>query len=335
MLRTKARLYFTVMLMLVMVSASLTAQKNTSKAKENTGSLPGIIWRDPGDVASLNLLYGAGGKEHAPNPNGKYTFVKEDTEGTSPKFDIEDAQGTRWKVKLGLEPQSETAATRLLWAAGYFVDEDYYLADLKVTSMPKLHRGGKFVAADGTVRGARLERKPKGVEKLGTWSWFHNPSLDTREFNGLRVMMSFLNNWDLKESNNSMYEIGDERRYAVTDLGATFGKTGSSFSRSRSVPKDYVDSKFIRKVTPEYVDFVMHSRPIFLMAMFPYYHTRARMEKITKHVPRADVKWLAQRLSRLSAEQIRDSFRAAGYTTGEIEEYTRAVQKRIAELNAL
>ena len=335
MLRTKARLYFTVMLMLVMLSASLTAQKNTSKAKENTGSLPGIIWRDPGDVASLNLLYGAGGKEHAPNPNGKYTFVKEDTEGTSPKFDIEDAQGTRWKVKLGLEPQSETAATRLLWAAGYFVDEDYYLADLKVTSMPKLHRGGKFVAADGTVRGARLERKPKGVEKLGTWSWFHNPSLDTREFNGLRVMMSFLNNWDLKESNNSIYEIGDERRYAVTDLGATFGKTGSSFSRSRSVPKDYVDSKFIRKVTPEYVDFVMHSRPIFLMAMFPYYHTRARMEKITKHVPRADVKWLAQRLSQLSAEQIRDSFRAAGYTTGEIEEYTRAVQKRIAELNAL
>jgi hypothetical protein len=335
MLRTKARLYFTVMLMLVMLSASLTAQKNNSKAKENTGSLPGIIWRDPGDVASLNLLYGAGGKEHAPNPNGKYTFVKEDTEGTSPKFDIEDAQGTRWKVKLGLEPQSETAATRLLWAAGYFVDEDYYLADLKVTSMPKLHRGGKFVAADGTVRGARLERKPKGVEKLGTWSWFHNPSLDTREFNGLRVMMSFLNNWDLKESNNSIYEIGDERRYAVTDLGATFGKTGSSFSRSRSVPKDYVDSKFIRKVTPEYVDFVMHSRPIFLMAMFPYYHTRARMEKITKHVPRADVKWLAQRLSQLSAEQIRDSFRAAGYTTGEIEEYTRAVQKRIAELNAL
>jgi hypothetical protein len=335
MLRTKARLYFTVMLMLVMLSASLTAQKNTSKAKENTGSLPGIIWRDPGDVASLNLLYGVGGKEHAPNPNGKYTFVKEDTEGTSPKFDIEDAQGTRWKVKLGLEPQSETAATRLLWAAGYFVDEDYYLADLKVTSMPKLHRGGKFVAADGTVHGARLERKPKGVEKLGTWSWFHNPSLDTREFNGLRVMMSFLNNWDLKESNNSIYEIGDERRYAVTDLGATFGKTGSSFSRSRSVPKDYVDSKFIRKVTPEYVDFVMHSRPIFLMAMFPYYHTRARMEKITKHVPRADVKWLAQRLSQLSAEQIRDSFRAGGYTPEEVTVYTQAVQKRIAELNAL
>ena len=335
MLRTKARLYFTVMLMLVMLSASLTAQKNTSKAKENTGSLPGIIWRDPGDVASLNLLYGAGGKEHAPNPNGKYTFVKEDTEGTSPKFDIEDAQGTRWKVKLGLEPQSETAATRLLWAAGYFVDEDYYLADLKVTSMPKLHRGGKFVAADGTVHGARLERKPKGVEKLGTWSWFHNPSLDTREFNGLRVMMSFLNNWDLKESNNSIYEIGDERRYAVTDLGATFGKTGSSFSRSRSVPKDYVDSKFIRKVTPEYVDFVMHSRPIFLMAMFPYYHTRARMEKITKHVPRADVKWLAQRLSQLSAEQIRDSFLAGGYTPEEVTMYMQAVQKRIAELNAL
>ena len=44
---------------------------------------------------------------------------------TSPKFDVEDDQHVQWRVKLGEEPQSETAATRLLWAAGYFVDEDY------------------------------------------------------------------------------------------------------------------------------------------------------------------------------------------------------------------
>jgi hypothetical protein len=338
MQRAKTRLYSTLllMLMLLMLSASSTAQKKDKvKEKENAANLPAVIWRDPGDVASLNLLYGAGGKAHAPDPNGTYTFVKEDLKGSSPKFDVEDAQGVGWKVKLGAEPQSETAATRFLWAAGYFVDEDYYLAEFKVTGMPKLHRGNKFISADGTVHGARLERKSKEEKKLDNWDWFANPFLDKREFNGLRIMMALVNNWDLKEINNSIYEVGDERRYAVTDLGATFGKTGNSFSRSRSVLKDYVDSKFIKKATPEYVDFVMHSRPIFLTVITPYYHTRARMEKITRHVPRADVKWLAQRLSQLSEEQIRDSFRAAGYTAEEIEGYTKAVQKRIAELNAL
>ena len=34
----------------------------------------------------------------------------------------------------------------------------------------------------------------------------------------------------------------------------------------------------------------------------------------------------------LSEEQIRDGFRAAGYTPEEIEVYTQAMRKRIAEL---
>ena len=48
--------------------------------------------------------------------------------GTSPKLKVKDAQGVEWKVKMGAEPQAETAATRFLWAAGYFVDEDYFQA---------------------------------------------------------------------------------------------------------------------------------------------------------------------------------------------------------------
>ena len=198
MQRTKARLYFAVMLVLLALPASLTAaQKHKDKEMGNAANLPEVIWRDPGDVASLNLLYGAGGKEHAPDPDGKFTFVKEDKQGTSPKFDITDEQGVQWKVKLGQEPQSETAATRLLWAAGYFVDEDYYLAEFKVTGMPKLHRGNNFVSADGTVHRARLERKLQEVKKAGNWGWFDNPFLNQQELNGLRVMMSLLNNWDL------------------------------------------------------------------------------------------------------------------------------------------
>ena len=90
-------------------------------------------------LTSLNLLLWAGGKEH--QPAGKFTFVKEDKQGTSPKFEIVDEQGVHWKAKLGEETKSETAATRLVWAAGYFTDEDYYLPELRVEKMPKLEPG--------------------------------------------------------------------------------------------------------------------------------------------------------------------------------------------------
>jgi hypothetical protein len=59
------------------------------------------------------------------------------------------------------------------------------------------------------------------------------------------------------------------------------------------------------------------------------------MEQITKGIPRADARWLGQILAPLSLEQIRDCFRAAGYTQEEIDLYTQVVQTRIAELNAL
>jgi hypothetical protein len=338
--RTKLLVYSTrtlLLLMLLTFSSSLKAQKkDKDKDNEKAANLPQVIWQDRGDMASLNTLDGAGGKAHAPDAQGKFTFVAEDMEGTSPKFDVEDEQGVRWRVKLGQEPQSETAATRLLWAAGYFVDEDYYLAELKVTDMPKLRRGANLVSEDGTVHGARLERKLKEVKKLDTWNWFDNPFLNQQTFDGLRVMMSLLNNWDLKEINNSVYEVNGERRYLVSDAGATFGNTGNTITRSKSAPKSYTESKFIAKAGPDFVDFVMHSRPFFLGAVdVPNYQERTRMEQVTKHIPLADARWLGHRLSSLSEEQIRDCFRAAGYTPEEVTLYSETVRQRIAELEAL
>jgi hypothetical protein len=337
MQRTRVILRVTLILLVLTLSAPIAAQKRAKQEeKEKAANLPAVIWHDPGGVETLDLLYGAGGREHAPEPHGKYTFLKEDLKKTSPKFDVEDEQGVRWRVKLGQEPQAETAATRMLWAAGYFVDEDYYLTEFKVTGLPKLHRGQSFVSADGTVHRARLKRRSKEVKKLGDWDWFDNPFLGTKELNGLRVMMSSLNNWDLDRTNNSIYEVDGERHYLVSDVGASFGRTGNSLTRSKSVLKYYANSKFIEKVTPDYVDFVMHSRPFFLTVFHvPNYHKRTQMEQITKHIPRTDAKWLGKRLAQLSEEQIRDCFRAAGYASEEIEGYTKAVERRIAELNAL
>ena len=315
------------------IAAPKPPKKNIKTSEERVLA---VVWRDPGDVSTLNLFYGAGGKEHAPDPDGKFTFVKEDMNGTSPKFDVKDENGVEWRVKLGQEPQSETAATRLLWAAGYFVDEDYYLTELKVQDLPKLRRGRSFVSKQGMVYRARLERRIKNVKKLGNWDWFHNQCGTATEMNGLRIMMSFINNWDLKSTNNEVEDVGGERRCVVTDLGATLGGTGNVFERSKGVETDYVRSPFISKVRPDYVNFTLHSRP-FLLTVFnlPNYLARTRMEKITKNIPRADARWLGQRLALLSTEQIHDCFSAAGYTQKEIDGYTMVVQRRIAQLKAL
>jgi hypothetical protein len=144
-----------------------------ARAAEVTRVPSAALWRDRGNAASLNLAYGSGSKEH--QPSGKFTFLKEDKQGTAPKFEVVDEQGVRWKVKLGEEGKSETAATRLIWAAGYFTDEDYYLPELRVEKMPKLSRGHQLVSADGVIAGARLERSVKGQKKRGNWSWFKNP----------------------------------------------------------------------------------------------------------------------------------------------------------------
>src|SRR5215217_3973201 len=122
------------------------------------------LWRDRGDIGSLDLFYGTGGKEH--QPGGTFTFVKEDTGGSQPKFVVIDQQDVTWKAKLGVESRSETAATRLLWAAGYFTDEDYYLPELRIEKMTKLNRGSKFVSKNGVVQGVRLERSVEGQKKI-------------------------------------------------------------------------------------------------------------------------------------------------------------------------
>jgi hypothetical protein len=318
-------------------SVGVTAQKNGKGADTVVAAgLPDRIWRDPGDIATLDLTSGSGGRARAPDTAGTFTFVSEDRASSSPKFEVADAQGVEWKVKLGPEAQPETAASRFLWAAGYFADEDYYVAELTVTGLPTLRRGQKLVSAGGVVHGARLERKRTAVDKVGDWDWFDNPFVGQRELNGLRVMMSLLNNWDLKQINNAIYAVDGEHHYAISDGGATFGNTGSVMTRSKGIPKDYEESKFIAKITPDFVDFVLHSRPFFLgVFSASRYEERTRMEKITRHIPRADARWLGQRLSMLTEDQIRDGFRAAGYDAADVETLTRTFRLRIAALEAL
>ncbi len=293
-----------------------------------------VLWRDRGDVAALNLLDGPGGTTRAPGTNFK--FIAESKSGTSPKFDVEDENGAKWRVKLGPEVKSETAATRLVWAAGYFTDEDYYRPQIRVQGLQPLSRGNKYISEGAIVRGTRLERQGGG-KKLKDWSWYETRVDGTREFNGLRVMMALINNWDLKEVNNAVYDEGSAgQRYVVSDLGASLGRTGNNFCRSKGVMKDYVQTKFVKKVTPDHVDFVMHSRPFFLTIFnFPNYRFRTRMESVTRDIPLADARWLGNLLGQFSTDQIGDCFRAGGFPPAEVEGFTRVVIQRIDALKKL
>jgi hypothetical protein len=308
----------------LLLAAPIFAQKAGS---------PAVIWHDRGDAAALDLMGGSGGKDREPGINFK--FIKESQNGTSPKFEVEDENGARWKVKLGVEAKAETAASRLLWAAGFFVDEDYYRPQIRVHELKRLARGQEFVSNGDTVTGARLERALSGESQ--DWSWYDNPFVGTREFNGLRVMMALVNNWDLKQINNgSSSARAGEGQYRITDLGATLGRTGNSFSRTKGVMKDYEETRFIEKVTPTYVDFVMHSRPFFLSVFnLPNYRFRTRMESVAKRIPIDDARWIGNRLGQFSTGQIGDCFRAAGFSPTDVDAYTRVVVQRIAALKKL
>ncbi len=305
-------------------------------AKETSGEGPAVLWRDPVDITSRNLYYGPGGKAH--EPSGTFTFEKEDRGGSNPKFDVIDQNGVKWGAKLDEEARPETVASRLVWAVGYFANEDYFIPVLQVRNMPRLHRGSHFVSSDGSVRDVRMKRHLKDQKKIGTWSWSKNPFTGTRELYGLRVLMAVISNWDLKDSNTAIFQIrGDqpEQRYLVSDLGSSFGLPGLTWG-SKGGLKEYAHSKLIDKVASQSVDFNVPGPPkVYTFFNAPEMARRFNLRWLGQDIPLPDAKWMGQLLARLSPEQIRDAFRAAGYSPEEVEGYTQVLQRRIAALKGI
>ena len=299
----------------------------------------GILWVDPGDIRSRDLFYGPGGKQG--QPKEPLTFVKEDQGGTNPKFDVVDAAGTKWKAKLGLEARPETAAVRLMWAVGFVTNENYFLPKVQVEKMPtRLNRGQELAGAEGLLRSVRVQRPPES-KKVGNWDWKHNPFVGTREFNGLRVMMALLSNWDLRKVNNAIYADGKKNGpilYEVSDLGASFGRNGESYTNamSKSNLGAYRKAKFVTKVTPERVSFNFPTHlPYLYIFNAPHFFSQARQHWIGRNIPRADVKWMGHLLAKLSHQQICDAFGAAGYSHDQAEAYATVVEARIKQLEQL
>ncbi len=275
-----------------------------------------VMWESV-DVAKRDLFLGPGGREMQPDTS-EITFIKEEKGGSSKKYRIKDAAGRIWVAKIGNEAQAETAAVRLLWGLGYTTEINYLVPSLKIP--------GK-----DTYKNVRLEARPKNVDREGRWSWKENPFTGTDEFAGLKVMMVFLNNWDMKEESNNIVlkvKTGNqtELHYAISDLGATFGRTGYfnipifwRFGRHKNRPDEYSKSKFIDKIDDGFVKFSYVGRN-------PGFFDDIKVEQ---------TRFITNLLVRLSEKQIRDAFRAANYSPEQIDTLTAAVQRRIGELKKI
>lgn len=306
-----------------------------------------VLWVDPQDISSRNLFYGPGGRKDQP-PGGTYKFVEEDLKGTNPKIVVKDRNGVKWTVKMGAEAKPETAATRLVWGIGYFANEDYFLRDLKVEGLPeRLHRGQKMVAPDGTLHDVRLKRHLSDEKKLANWEWKYNAFSGSRELNGLRVLMAVINNWDLTDENADIFleKTGHgsgaksyQQIYMVSDLGSSFGSGRESWPLriGRGDLRAYQRSKFITKTTPGYVNFFEPPHPSWYWLTVPWeFSSKLHIRWIGRRIPRSDARWLGQQLGRLSADQIRDAFRAAGYSAAEGAAFADTIQDRVSALQDL
>ena len=316
MMNHKRKLVTLIAVALLFSVASIQTGLATAKPKKKKEAVTGtpILWQRPDNIAARDLYLGPGGAAMRPDLR-RITFMEDEKGGYSKKYRVRDAAGREWVAKIGKEAQSETSAVRLLWGLGYHTEVNYLV--------PRVTIPGK-----GTFNNVRFEARPEKLKRVGEWKWKKNPFVGTPEFQGLKVLMALINNWDLKDSNNEILKLrtnrGDELRYIISDLGATFGHASSTpifwrLTRSRNHPANYAKSKFFEKVKRDRV----------------VLHFGGKNRGIIKDIKVQDAQWVGSLLSQLSDRQIRDAFRAANYSPGQINLLAGEVRERTNELLSL
>ena len=285
---------------------------------------PPELWRDPSDLAERDLFYGPGGAELAPPATGgTYQFVAYKVSGTNPGYDVRDASGRIWSVKLGIEAQPEVTSSRILWAMGFHQPPTYFVHSFTLTGMDA-----------GEKKIARFRTDLDHWKAAGDWKWYDNAFKNTKPFKGLIVAQLLLNNWDLKTSNNRIYEGTDvmalpKKLYMVRDLGASLGHSKQSpvfnllgtpgGQGSKNDLDDFVEQGFIKKVDGDKV-------------AFDY---RGLNQALVDTVKTPDVIWACELMSRISDAQWQAAFKAGAYPQADADRYIAKLKEKIAQGLAL
>jgi hypothetical protein len=272
------------------------------------------LWKEPD--SPRELFWGIGGARLAPDPNVTYKVLEVKHGGFSMGMTVEGPGKRKWSAKLPPEASTEVVASRLLWAVGYHQPPVYYLGRWNADGSPD---------PNPQLPARFRETKPDlhGLDADGMWSYYRNPFVGTRELNGLLVLQVMLGNSDLKDEQNVLYTLktpfeGASRWYVARDLGQSFGRTGV-LDAPRGDPKVFEETPFIKGMVEQYV-------------RFDY---RGRHGVLVDHMTVQDVRWICEKLQRLTDQQWQDAFRAGGYATETANRFIRRFKQKIEEGLAL
>jgi hypothetical protein len=270
------------------------------------------FWEEPTDLETRDVLHGRWGVERAPDPNGTYAFFRKKRSGNNPGVTVTDAQGREWHVKQGTEAQPEVVLSHVLWALGYHQPPVYYL--------PSFRLADSSGTGTHTERGGRFRLSDASLKNRGPWSWQQNPFVGTTPYQGLLVILVTFNSADLKNENNTLYEVKRARHdsqwwYTVRDLGSSLGATGR-FNPKENDPNLFDRRRFITGVTDGRVEF----------------DYGAINKSLVQHrITPADVRWATGLLARLTDRQWADAFGGAGYEPPVANRFIRRLHEKIAE----
>ena len=292
------------------------------------------LWRDPGPAADRDLAAGAGGRDGAPVP--PFRFLEEHLKGSQPSVSVRDARGRRWRVKWGQEVHTEVFASRLAWAAGYFVETNYFVPSGSIEGVDGLQRAQQHLDEANRFGESCFELDEAGVIKHFDekgWAWHDNPFVGSRELNGLKIVMMLLSNWDNKEvrdvargSNTAIFEYpsgrGWEARYLIIDWGAALGTWGNNIlTRGRWDHERYAAQ------TPEFVGGITEDGCVL------WGYKGQRTDDAVRGIRVEDAVWIHRMLKDLTDEQIGGGLRASGADESEIASFTKSILERIEQLN--
>ena len=135
--------------------------------------------------------------------------------------------------------------------------------------------------------------------------------------------MSMLNNSDLKPSQNTIYDLTEEREgarrwYVIRDVGQSLGETSALWAKRNDI-EAFEKQGFIKGVKDGRV-------------RFDY---SGRWQELFRDLTPQDVRWTCERLARLTPQQWQDAFRAAGYADELAARFIKRFQEKIAQGLAL
>jgi hypothetical protein len=302
----------------VALGASLLAAVLAAHLTAQTSSVASL-WQFPADVRKSDLFFGPWGAGRAPDPSATYTFVRPKKGGVNPGMIVRDDRGRVWHVKQppqnsqGAEGPVEVVLSRVLSATGYHQPPVYFLPSFRLSD-----RSGTRV-----VPGGRFRLEEPSLDAQGSWAWRNNPFVETRPYKGLLAILLVFNSWDLKDSNNTIYEVrqGGQvgRWYVVRDLGAALGESGRMAPKRNNIER-FERQRFITGVTGGFVDFTYHGW----------------QPSLVQHaIAVEDVRWAAGLLGALSDRQWQDAFRAGGYPEDLSARFIRKIKANIAQAQQL